>query len=878
MPTVTIKNLAQAIKAKPEELLAKLAEAGLTKASPDDTVSTDEKMQLIAHLRKTGTDNRVQMKRKTISQLKPSGKSFDPGVTVEVRKKRSYARQQTAPREDATPAASSAASPAASSAASPAASSAASPPASSAASPAASSAASPPASPPAATARAVPDVHRAAVAPEATSATPALRSADKPAADVKASNQQPVTTVVTADRPAAVAGRPARAAAVKKSKSETRVSWPATMPLRPDSDGNQDGARPRSTSPKQKGKRQELHVKSEKRGKRRFVTKKTSLKKVVKAPKHEFEKPTAPVKREVTVFENITVKDLAQGMAIKSAEMVKQMMAMGINVTLNQTFDQETAMLIVHELGHQPRQSRQNALEEDFLPEMEGGKDTCPRAPVITIMGHVDHGKTSLLDYMRKSQIVESEAGNITQHIGAYRFRSKRGSITFLDTPGHAAFSAMRARGVQLTDIVVLVVAADDSVKPQTEEAIRHAQSAEVPIIVAINKIDKPNTDIERVTGDLAQLQVVPEKWGGDSIFVEVSAKTGQGIDDLIEAILLQAEVMDLKAPVDGMPRAVVVEAALDRGRGAMITALVRQGVLRKGNVLLVGNEYGRVRTMLDENGVEMQAAEPSVPALVFGFPNVPEAGEEMLVIEDERKAKKIAELRKRKTRKPSFSKPALSSENFLDKLPDSESVSLKILMKGDAQGSVEALRNAVELLSTNDINVGIVASGIGGITESDVSLALASSAMIVGFNVRADARARKLLQANSSIILRYYSVIYEAIDDIKAVMSGLLKPELREQIIGIAAVKAIFRSSKFGLVAGSQVVEGLIKRGRPIRVLRDNTVIYEGELESLRHFKDEADEVSNGMECGIAVKNYNDVKVGDSIEVYERIEVERSL
>lgn len=854
MPKVTVKSLAKTIKTQPEELIAKLAEVGLVKKSLDDPVSTDEKMQLIEHLRKSDSDSRVQLKRKTISKLKSSGKSFDSSITVEVRKKRSYVRKQIAQKEtapssvdckDMVQQATTANLPA------------------------------PSADVAVAMDKHEPEMRVENIAIESGSA--ARITAEPPPAAATVVSNKPTISDSSPGSPVAAVLQDDLVAA-KKTKPAKSFVPPVATPALSAVVAVADADRHQLISQKKRSERHELHVKSEKRGKRKFVTRKASLKKVVKTPRHEFEKPTEPVKREVTVFENMTVKDLAQGMAIKSAELVKQMMAMGINATLNQTFDQETALLIVQELRHLPRLSKQVIQEEDFLPEMKSGKNIHPRAPVITIMGHVDHGKTSLLDYIRKSQIAAGEAGNITQHIGAYRVKSSRGNITFLDTPGHAAFSAMRAHGVRLTDIVVLVVAADDSVKPQTEEAIRHAQSAAVPVIVAINKIDKPNIDVGRVKSDLAQLQVVPEKWGGDSIFVEVSAKTGQGIEDLLEAILLQSEIMDLKAAVDGMSRATVIEAALDRGRGAMVTVLVRQGTLRKGNVLLAGSEYGKVRSMLDENGMEMLVAEPSCPSLIFGLPNVPRVGEEILVIEDERKAKKIAELRKRKTRKPSFLRQSLSPENFLDKLPDTESVSLKILMKGDVQGSIEALKNAFEQLSTDDISVSIVASGIGGITESDASLALASGAMIIGFNVRADARARKVLQANSNVILRYYSVIYEAIDDVKSMMAGLLKPEMREQIIGIAVVKEIFRSSKFGLVAGSQVVEGLVRRGSPIRVLRDNTVVYEGELESLRRFKDEADEITNGMECGIAVKNYNDVKVGDSIEVYERIEVKRNL
>ncbi len=863
MPQVTVKSLAKAIKTTPEQLLERFSEVGLTKKSPDDSVSAEEKMQLIEYLRKDGSANRVQLKRKTVSKLKSSSKSVHSGITVEVRKKHTYIRKKPDQKEEITAAKDMDA----------------------VQKPVKAKADMPDGNVKSGKSKPKPDKDSVQAAKKVaktkikSASKSETKTQTKTATEFKSKPPSENKSSIGSDVSLRSEVKSSRVPSSKNSVQAKSATQETQMSERLMPDNRSAGLKYKPTFQKKKSERKELHVKSEKRGKRKFTSKKTLLKKVVKVPKHEFEKPTEPVKREVVVFDRMTVKDLAQGMAIKSAELVKQMMTMGgMNATLNQTFDQDTATLIVEALGHTPRITKQAKLEEDFLPEVKDGIDIQPRAPVVTIMGHVDHGKTSLLDYIRKSRVAAGEAGNITQHIGAYRVTTDAGAITFFDTPGHSAFTAMRARGAKVTDIVVLVVAADDSVKPQTEEAIKHAHSGEVPVIVAINKIDKPNIDIEKVKGDLAQLEVVPEEWGGDNIFVEVSAKTGQGIENLLEAILLQAEVMDLKAAVDGMTKAVVIESALDYGRGAMMTALVRQGVLKKGDILLVGSEYGRVRSMLDESGKEMFQARPSFPALIFGLPNVPEVGEEILAIGDERKAKKIADLRRWKTRESSFLRQSLSPESFLDKLPKDESISLKILMKGDVQGSVEALRNSIEGLSAESISVEIITSGIGGVTESDVSLALASGAMIVGFNVRADARARKLLQANSHVILRYYSIIYEAIDDIKQIMSGMLQPEIREQIIGIAAVKDIFRSSKFGLVAGSQVIEGLIKRGNPIRVLRDNVVVYEGELESLRRFKDEASEVSSGKECGIAVKNYNDVKVGDSIEVYEKIEIERSL
>ncbi|HHB13442.1 MAG TPA: translation initiation factor IF-2, partial [Chromatiales bacterium] len=528
--------------------------------------------------------------------------------------------------------------------------------------------------------------------------------------------------------------------------------------------------------------------------------------------------------------------------------------------------------------GHKAKPYQRKDVEAELEIAEEVAGEAVPRPPVVTIMGHVDHGKTSLLDYIRKSKVAEGEAGGITQHIGAYHVETGHGGITFLDTPGHAAFTAMRARGAQVTDVVILVVAADDGVMPQTVEAIQHAKAAGVPIIVAINKIDKPEADPDRVTNELAQHEVIPEAWGGDTIFVPVSAKTGQGIDDLLDAILLQAEVLELKAPREGPARGVVIEASLDKGRGPVATILVQQGTLKRGDMLLAGTEYGRVRAMFNERGQQVQHAGPSMPVQVLGLSGVPNAGDEAMVVADERKAREVAEARREKLRESKLAtQQAAKLEAFFAQRQEGEVVTLNVILKADVQGSVEALRDALQKISTEDAKVNVIAAAVGGIRESDVVLASASNAIIIGFNVRADAAARRAAE-EAGVEIRYYSVIYEAIDDVKAALSGMLSPEVREEIIGLAEVKEVFRSSKFGAVAGCVVVEGVVKRGNPIRVLRDDVVIYEGELESLRHYKEDVQEVRAGSECGIAVKGYNDIKPGDQIEVYERYEVQREL
>jgi len=591
-----------------------------------------------------------------------------------------------------------------------------------------------------------------------------------------------------------------------------------------------------------------------------------------------FQKPAQAVNRDVVIGETITVGDLANKMAVKGSQVIKAMMKLGAMATINQVIDQETAQLVAEEMGHKVILRRENELEEAVMSDRDTGAAAEPRAPVVTIMGHVDHGKTSLLDYIRSTKVASGEAGGITQHIGAYHVEHAKGMITFLDTPGHAAFTSMRARGAQATDIVILVVAADDGVMPQTIEAIQHAKAANVPVVVAVNKIDKLEADPDRVKQELSQYGIMPEEWGGESQFVHVSAKAGTGIDDLLDAILLQAEVLELKAVRNGMASGAVIESFLDKGRGPVATVLVREGTLHKGDIVLCGFEYGRVRAMRNELGQEVLEAGPSIPVEILGLSGVPAAGDEVTVVRDEKKAREVALYRQGKFREVKLARQQKSKlENMFANMTEGEVHEVNVVLKADVQGSVEAISDSLLKLSTDEVKVKIIGSGVGGITETDATLAAASNAILVGFNVRADASARRVIDAES-LDLRYYSVIYNLIDEVKAAMSGMLSPELKQQIIGLAEVRDVFKSPKFGAIAGCMVTEGVVKRHNPIRVLRDNVVIYEGELESLRRFKDDANEVRNGMECGIGVKNYNDVRVGDMIEVFEIIEIQRSI
>jgi translation initiation factor IF-2 len=593
--------------------------------------------------------------------------------------------------------------------------------------------------------------------------------------------------------------------------------------------------------------------------------------------KHGFEMPTARVVREVAIGEAMTVGELAQKMAVKATEVIKVMMNMGVMATINQTIEQDTAMLVVEEMGHTPVLRKDNVIEEDLQGETDTSLEVLPRPPVVTVMGHVDHGKTSLLDYIRRTKVAAGEAGGITQHIGAYHVQTARGMVTFLDTPGHAAFTSMRARGAQVTDIVILVVGADDGVMPQTIEAIQHAKAAQVPIVVALNKVDKPEADPEKVKQELTKHGVIPEEWGGENIFVNVSARTGQGVDQLIESVLLQAEVLELKAPTAGLAAGYVIESSLEKGRGAVATVLVLRGTLKLGDPLLIGQEFGRVRALFDEAGKPVESAGPSIPVVVLGLSGAPNAGDELLVVESERKAREVATHRQAKSRDVKLAQKSANMQDVFSSMGENKPNLVQLLVKADVQGSVEALRDALNGLSTGEVAVNVVSSGVGGLTESDVTLAAASKARIIAFNVRGDAAARTAIK-DHGVDVRYYSIIYEAIDDIRAVLTGMLAPEVKEQIVGLAEVRSVFRSSKFGTVAGCMVIDGYVRRNFPIRVLRDNVVIFEGALESLKRFKDDVNEVRAGTECGIGVKNYNDVREGDQIECYSRVEVARTL
>lgn len=592
-----------------------------------------------------------------------------------------------------------------------------------------------------------------------------------------------------------------------------------------------------------------------------------------------FTRPTTPVVRDVEIPETIQLSELAQRMSVKAAEVIKVMMKMGIIATINQILDQDTAILVVEEMGHKAKAVSSDAIEEALAKSVEIQGEAQQRPPVITIMGHVDHGKTTLLDYIRTTKVAASEAGGITQHIGAYHVQTQKGTITFLDTPGHAAFTAMRARGAKLTDIVILVVAADDGVMPQTVEAITHAKAAGVPIVVAVNKMDKHGVDPDRVKHELVKHGLVPEEWGGDAMFVPISAKTGMGVDNLLDSLLVQAEVLELKAVTNCPARGVVIESRVDRGRGAVMSVLVQQGTLRKGDIILAGVEFGRIRALFDENGKSIDSAGPSIPVEILGLSAVPQAGDDFIIVADEKRAREVAMFRQNKARESKLVRQVPRMEDLLQRIEDEKIVTttLNIVLKADVLGSVEALKQTLNDLSGPEVKVNILSSGIGGINESDVNLAIASKAMMIAFNVRANADARKLMEVNG-VDVHYHNIIYDVINLVKKAISGALAPEIHEKILGLAQVRDVFRSSKTGAVAGCMVTEGVIKRNFPIRVLRDNVVIFEGSLESLRRFKDDVAEVRNGMECGIAVKNYNDIKAGDQIEVFEKIEVRREI
>ena len=871
MVETTVRELAETVGIPVDRLLAQLGESGLPHHSPEEPINDTDKAQLLTHLRRASgkgdtrgaAPKRISLKRKTVSELRlVSQAGRHKTVTVEVRKRRTIVRPGSgeAPAVEAkselaiTPEVS----------------------------------------------KTSQDARRALIeearhrqdeldaglraeAEEREKAEdlrrmqpvekrkPAVQKAPEKAPPEKTSDtasdaveKQSGAVETTKEQ---VAAQQAALAAAEGHKGEHRGEPRKAERGHKRSDRKRD--RPRA---------EQLHVAASTRGRR---PKKPKSRVAIQGlpSKHGFERPTAPVVRDVNIPESISVTDLAQGMSMKASELVKAMFEMGTMATINQVLDQDTAAIIVEELGHRPRLINEGALEDGLPGQDEEEEDQgTTRPPVVTVMGHVDHGKTSLLDHVRRSKVAAGEAGGITQHIGAYRVVTERGTITFLDTPGHAAFTAMRARGASATDIVVLVVAADDGVMPQTIEAIHHAKAAGVPIIVAVNKIDRPNADPQRVRQELSQHEVIPESWGGDTMMVDVSAKSGEGVDALLETILLQAELLELKARDSGPAQGVVIESRLDRGRGAVASILVQRGRLHKGDILLVGREFGRVRGLFDESGKSVKSAGPSTPVEVLGLSGPPDAGDDAVVVADERKAREIALFRQGKFREARLAKQQSTSlDEVFSHIGDGKVDALNIVLKADVQGSVEALRDALIKLSHDEAGVNVIAAAVGGISETDVNLAIASKAIIIGFNVRADGAARRLIESSGTDV-HYFSVIYDVIDTVKQALSGMLAPEIKEQIIGLATVRDVFRSHRLGAIAGCVVEEGVVRRHSPIRVLRDNVVIYEGELESLRRYKDDVNEVKSGTECGIGVKNYNDVKVGDQIEVFERISVERTL
>ncbi len=852
MAEVTVKQLADVVGTPIERLLEQIKEAGLKAENADSIISDSDKLQLLEYLRsqhgkKAGGDKprgkKITLnKRKTVTELKVGGGSGRAKtVAVEVRRKRVIAKptELDTAAEDTTSAEGAAAKPK--------------------------------------------ELEELEKLREEQARRELERQQELEAKRLRAEQREKERLEEEKRRAEAKAKAEAEKAAAQSAPDVAPVLTPEEVQAAAEAKRGKHGAKkPKADHGKKdatKYGRTELHVASGQRGKRK-KKKGRAGSSVVAETKHGFEKPVAPIVHDVTIPDTITVDELAKRMSMKAAELIRELMKMGVMATINQVIDQDTAVLVVEELGHNAHVVNEDDAEKALLEKDDAEYEAVPRAPVVTIMGHVDHGKTSLLDYIRASKVASGEAGGITQHIGAYHVETDKGEITFLDTPGHAAFTSMRERGANATDIVILVVAADDGVMPQTIEAIQHSKAAGVPMIVAVNKIDKEDADPDRVKNELGQHEVIPEDWGGDTIFVNVSAHTGQGVDELLEAITLQAELMELKAPVEGRAKGVVLEASLDKGRGVTTTVLVQEGTLHKGDIMLAGEEFGRVRAMFNEHGQNVTEAGPSIPVAVIGLSSAPSAGDEMLVVSDERTAREVADKRREKTRKMRLAAQQQSKlDSLFDRMQKGEVSKLNILVKADVQGTLEAIIDALQKLAADndEVDVAIVGSGVGGINETDISLAAASGAIVIGFNVRADAAARRAA-AERGVELNYYSVIYELIDEVKQALLGMLKPEYREQIIGLAEVKDVFRSPQFGQVAGCLVTEGVVKRAQPIRVLRDNVVIYEGELESLRRFKEDVDEVRSGTECGIAVKNYNDVKVGDQIEVYERVEQEREL
>ena len=834
MADVTVAQFAEVLKVPVEKLLVQLDQAGIKVAGPTDKISDEAKLELLSHLRRShgqsgeeagavAAPRKITLQRKQQSEIKLAGGAGRARtVNVEVRVKRTYVKRDVLEER--------------------------------------------------VKAQGGDDSEAKRIEAEEAARLERERQENerREAERMEVENRRRLEEEAAARRAAEDARRAAEQR--EREQAEAARSRPAPTAAAPAPAAAND--RDRRT----KYGREQLHVStdaSSRLKKKKKVRERRSA--VGVETRHAFELPTAPVVRDVSIGETITPQELAQKMAVKATEVIKVMMNMGVMATINQPIDQDTALLVVEEMGHKGKVLQENQIETG-LQGAEGGEiELLPRPPVVTVMGHVDHGKTSLLDYIRKAKVAAGEAGGITQHIGAYQVQTPKGTVTFLDTPGHAAFTAMRARGAKATDVVILVVAADDGVMPQTIEAIQHARAAGVPIVVAVNKIDKASADPDRVRTELSKQEVIPEEWGGENMFVNVSAHTGAGIDQLLEAILLQAEVLELNAPATGLASGLIIEASVEKGRGAVATVLVKRGTLRTGDPIIAGQEFGRVRAMFDEKGKSVDEATPSMPVLVLGLSGAPNAGDEMLAVESERKAREVALYRQGKFRDVKLAKQAAAVGDVFSQMTEEKAGVISVVIKTDVQGSAEALRDALTKLSTDEVTVKVVASGVGGITASDVQLAAASKALVLGFNVRADGAAREAVK-EAGVDIRYFSIIYEAIDDIKQRMSGLLAPEIKEQIVGTAQVRDVFRSSKFGVVAGCLVMEGSVKRNNPIRVLRDNVVIFEGALESLRRFKDDVGEVRAGTECGIGVKNYQDVRVGDQIECFARVEVARAI
>lgn len=844
MTQVTVKELAQEVEAPVERLLQQMREAGLPHTDAGQVVTDNEKQVLLTHLKsshksKAEEPRKITLQRKTTSTLRVAGSK---SISVEVRKKKVFVQRS----------------------------------------------------------------------PEEIQAEQKRELEERRAAENAAREKADAEARQRAEEQARRQAAETAAQAPVEKAAPAAVAAPA--PVVAEAPASEDAAARAAERKKDETRRNESRVRDEDRrgGERRGEAPRVSIKVKVKekekaptpraAPRttdeesdgfrrgrggkgkpkkrnqHGFQNPTGPVIRDVTIGETITVSELAQQMSVKAAEVVKFMFKLGTPVTINQVLDQETAQLVAEELGHKVTLISDTALEDSLAESLKFEGETEPRAPVVTVMGHVDHGKTSLLDYIRRAKVAAGEAGGITQHIGAYHVETDRGMVTFLDTPGHAAFTAMRARGAKATDIVILVVAADDGVMPQTREAVQHAKAAGVPLVVAVNKIDKPGADIDRIRNELAVEGVTSEDWGGDTPFVKVSAKMGTGVDELLEAVLLQAEILELTATPTAPGRGVVVESRLDKGRGPVATILVQDGTLRQGDMVLCGSNYGRVRAMLDENGKPVKEAGPSIPVEILGLDGTPEAGDELSVVADEKKAREVALFRQGKYREVKLARAhAGKLENIFEAMGQEEKKTLNIVLKTDVRGSLEALQGSLSGLGNDEVQVRVIGGGVGGITESDANLALASNAVLFGFNVRADAGARKIVE-QEGLDMRYYNVIYDIIEDVKKALTGMLGSDVRENILGVAEVRDVFRSPKFGAIAGCMVIEGTVYRNRPIRVLREDVVIFEGELESLRRFKDDAAEVRSGMECGIGVKSYNDVKVGDKIEVFEKVQVARTL